>query len=246
MRLNPFKGDWDTGLDDEPDVILPGRPGYVPPDWPASPMPEAAKLAKADSRPPISDDDMAEIEASLSGVYDAGAADSSEIVGGGKNAAVAYARARAGELVGKRWDEGSQSWIDNPDSKWAITDTVRDTVRDKIARGIKQGQSTEDLTASLRETIGDDIPSRANTIARTEGREAYNHGAADNYRDMGVEQVEILDGSGLGDECDDENGEVVDIDEFLDRSAGRHPNCDIAAAPVLDDSGGGDIDAEVE
>jgi hypothetical protein len=190
--------------------------------------------------PDFTPSEYGELVTILEGMYEAGVADSVEIVGGGRVSAASYARSRAAQLIGKRWDPELGEWITNPDQRYVISDTVRQQVQDKLAAAIERGEDTAGFRDALDELFGSDIPSRASMIARTETREAYNNGAAENFRSMDVEDVEIMDGSGLGDICDEENGDVVSIDEFLAISADRHPNCTIAAAPVLMGEGEGE------
>ena len=204
---------------------------------------EVTKLAKADEdfdAPEFTPEDWADLKMILTGLHNAGVADTAEIVGGGLATATTYARTRAAQLLGMSLDEETGEWVTNPDLKWAVTATVRDKVRAALARSVEEGQPRKEFRAALEEAIGKDIPYRASMIARTEGREAYNNGAAANFRDMGVDNVEVLDGSGLDDICDEQDGMVVSLDEFLAISADRHPNCTIGPAPVLDATGEGE------
>ena len=82
--------------------------------------------------------------------------------------------------------------------------------------------------------IGSDIPARAEMIARTELRSAYNAGACANFESVGVERVEISDGSGLMDGCDERNGDIVTLEEFLAMDEDEHPNGTLAGMPVLE------------
>ncbi|HEY3315193.1 MAG TPA: phage portal protein, partial [Bacillota bacterium] len=126
-------------------------------------------------------------------------------------AAEEYARARAAELVGKRvLADGTV--IDNPDRRWAITETTRQAIRDEVERGLAESLSAVDLAEELRSSHAFSA-SRATTIARTESGTAYNRGAIDGYRDSGVvDEVEVFDGD-YDAECQAANGQIWTLDE---------------------------------
>ncbi len=175
----------------------------------------------------LSADDAAQVNEWLSVLFDAGMLDSADLVGIGKVSAVEFAKTRAAALLTRGSGE-------------TPLDTLQDLVQGKLAEAVEKGSSLGEFTTSLREVLDGDVPFRAALIARTESKNAYNNGAATNYREQGVERVEIADGSGMGDICDEENGEVVTIDEFIARSDARHPNCTIAMIPVLEGLEGGE------
>ena len=127
----------------------------------------------------------------LEGMYEAGVADVVDIVGGGRVSAASYARTRAAQLIGKRWDPETGEWITNPDQRFVISDAVREKIQERLAAAIDSGQDALGFRADLDELLGTDVQYRASTIARTETREAYNNGAADNFRSMDVEDVEM-------------------------------------------------------
>lgn len=168
----------------------------------------------------VTAEESAQISAWLSALFAAGALDSADLVGGGKASAIAFAKSRAAELLTRGSGE-------------TPLDTLQELVQGKLADAIEQGSSLGEFEASLRDVLTEDSRSRAALIARTESKNAYNNGAATNYREQGVEHVEIADGSGLGDICDEENGEVVSIDEFVARSDARHPNAIMEGTEVL-------------
>jgi hypothetical protein len=172
----------------------------------------------------VSAQDAADVNAWLSALFASGALDSADIVGGGRVSAVEFAKTRAAALLTRGSGE-------------TPLDTLQELVQGKLAEAVEKGSSLGEFQASLREVLEGDVPFRAALIARTESKNAYNNGAADNYRSQGVTMVEIADGSGLGDICDEENGDVVTIDEFIARSDARHPNCSITMIPVLDGLG---------
>jgi hypothetical protein len=160
--------------------------------------------------------------------------------------ATAYAHDRAAELVGKKWVGGDL--VDNPNPRWAITETVREDINRLVASAIEEGWGTRKLTEELRDIAFGDW--RAETIARTETAIGYNKGAAAAYAENGVEKVTILDGPGcLPDGHDDSagapddevgvqddaeaNGQVWTVSDYAASPIG-HPNCQRAAAPVVE------------
>ena len=171
-------------------------------------------------------------------------------------AALSYARSRAAELVGKKLVAGHL--MDNPDARWAITDTLRADINSLVGEAIEKGWSPQELTSELREVAFSKW--RAETIARTETARAYNRGASAAYKEHGVARVEVLDGAGcLPDGHDDgagapsgepgvqddaeANGQNWSVDEFEELPTG-HPNCVRAAAPIVDTGSEGDTEEE--
>jgi len=157
--------------------------------------------------------------------------------------AVAFAKERAAELVGKKLVDGKL--VDNPNLKWVITETLRESVKNTVARAVEQGLSPQELTASLRTQFGD---WRAETIARSETGMAYGNGAAEVYRENDVAYVEIYDGDGCLPEGHDDNapapigtpgvvqseaqanGQIWNVDQYQAHLLG-HPNCVRGAVP---------------
>lgn len=162
----------------------------------------AEKLAKDDEavRPLVPDVDMSDLipqlEAALADAAGAGSSDTAAIISysldNTPEQALAYARARAAELVGMRYT-ASGDLIENPDKRFAITETIREDIRNRVAAAIENGWSPQELTGELQTTLG---PARAETVSRTETGFAYNEGAADVYEEAGQEYVEVLDGAG--------------------------------------------------
>jgi SPP1 gp7 family putative phage head morphogenesis protein len=167
----------------------------------------------------------------LTAAYGAGIDDSAELVGMGKSSAAEYAASRGAELLGKRLVDGE--WIDNPNQKWVVSDTIREQVRAKLVKAIEEGQSPGEFRASLEQELSD-IDYRALMVARTETGFAYNSGALANYKDAEVTHVEVMDGGTEGscEDCDALDGETWTIEE-AEANPLEHPNCTRAFAPVL-------------
>jgi len=157
--------------------------------------------------------------------------------------ALAYARDRAAELVGRTW--AGDTLIENPNPEFAITDTLRDRINELVAQAIDEGWTGADLKQALQDEAFSAW--RAETIARTETAIAYNKGALAYYKDNGIERVRVLDGAGClpeghedgaGGPSDAEgvqddaeaNGQVWTADEADELETG-HPNCIRSFAP---------------
>lgn len=163
--------------------------------------------------------------------------------------ALEYAESRGAELVGMRniGSKADPEWIENPDARWAITDTTRDMLRSTVSDAIEEGWSTDRLKKEVRESTGFD-ESRAETIARTEVAFADSEGNMAAYRASGVVSgKEWIIGSEHDDDDDcDENADagIIGLDDaFPDGSdtAPAHPRCVCDVLPVVmdeEDTGG--------
>jgi DNA-binding transcriptional LysR family regulator len=63
--------------------------------------------------------------------------------------ALTYAKARAAEMVGKKWVDGEL--IDNPNAEWVITDTTRDEIRYLVSQVISGDLKSTDLPKALED-----------------------------------------------------------------------------------------------
>jgi hypothetical protein len=120
--------------------------------------------------------------------------------------------------------------------------TTINRIGTRLADALLTGASAQQLAKNLRDIVAD--PVRAYTIANTEMKRAMSNGAMDNYRELGVEQMEwsALDPCDL---CADFDGERRAIgDEFGDgvTEPPAHTNCRCTLMPVPeftgDDDGG--------
>lgn len=151
--------------------------------------------------------------------------------------ALAWAKARAAELVGMRYNADGVL-VENPDADWAITESTREMLCADVAQAIEDGTSTDDLAAQLadRYAFSDD---RAATIARTEVARADVAGNLAAYQASGVvEGKEWLLGSEHDgpDECDEaEAMGVVPLDSDFGGVGDppAHPRCACDILPVL-------------
>lgn len=138
-----------------------------------------------------------------------------------------WARDRAAELVGKR-RLADGSLIENPDARWAITQSTRDALQTIISNVFKMDSPTMPDVERFIQTAGIFSDKRASMIARTEVSLAQTQGNLTAWKVSGkVSTVEwVLSGNhDHDDECDEnaDNG-PYDIDEVPDCPA--HPNCD--------------------
>jgi hypothetical protein len=151
-----------------------------------------------------------------------------------------WAEARAAEMVGMKIVAGHL--MQNPDPKWAITESTRDAIRELVQEAIDEGWSNDTLAErlDLSEAFGSH---RSEMIARTETAKADVQGNLEGYKTMGVEQKESIlsDLHDDADTCDcPDNADAGPIpidDEFPSGDDGPpyHPNCECDVLPVLDD-----------
>ena len=148
-----------------------------------------------------------------------------------------WARTRAAELVGKKWN--GEKYVDNPNPKWAITESTREVLRGTLSKAIDEGWSPQKLTATIR----DDErfwQRRADMISRTEFQFAHQNGNLIGWKASGIvkgKQSLCIDG---GCPMCVENAEAgtVGIDENFPSGHDAppyHPNCFCTLLPVLDE-----------
>jgi hypothetical protein len=159
-----------------------------------------------------------------------GVTDRADLVDQVNTMAVDAANARAAELVGKQWRDGEL--VDNPNAKWAITDSTRDMLRSTITGGLADNVGYDEIVDRI-EALGFGT-ARAETIARTEIARANSAAALDSYR-------AARDGAGVKTKkewlVDDEPCEVcqenaaagaIDLDDDFpsgDAAPPGHPRC---------------------
>jgi phage portal protein BeeE len=111
-----------------------------------------------------------------------------------------------------------------------INATTRDKIRDAVVKGVSDGLSPRELGSLIQDSAAFD-EYRAEMVSRTETALAYNDSAIGSYRDLGVEQVEVIDGD-MDDVCAPVNGATWTMDEARANPIG-HPNCTRDFIPVL-------------
>lgn len=160
--------------------------------------------------------------------------------------AVAFARARAAELVGKRYD-AQGNLVDSPNARMAITDATRDMLRTEIADGLAAKLSAEELAEKIQ-TGHAFSEARADIIARTEIARANSYGALDGYKVARDEGVAVLKSWSTMDDDDvdpeicepNEDAGPIDLDDAFpsgDDAPPGHPNCRCGIVPVVEQGG---------
>lgn len=172
-----------------------------------------------------------------------GIADDESIVNLANPRALAWAEARAAELVGMKWVGGEL--IPNPDASWRIDDSTRTLLRGYVVDAIDEGWSN----ARLASEIGDAFAfsdARAEMIARTETAYADVAGNMVAYEESGlVQRKEWL--IAQDQYCDDcaanaAAGPVPLRGTFPSGSYAppEHPNCRCDVVPVIEEEDEGD------
>jgi hypothetical protein len=161
----------------------------------------------------------------------------SQLTGQVAQRALVFARARAAELVGRKWVDGEL--VDNPNPVWAITDSTRSMLERTIVESLQQNRSVPsmaDRIAALKDAVTGAYAfseDRADLIAHTEVRRANTEGALDGAReaqDAGVTVQKVwLVGQNPCEIClDNEADGPIDLDDSF--SSGEdgppaHPGC---------------------
>ena len=111
-----------------------------------------------------------------------------------------------------------------------IANTSYDLLGTKLADGIGAGLVSTQLANSIVDSLS--VPSRALTIALTEGSRAATAAAMDSYSALGVEQIKWVAADPTDEICDID-GEIIDIGETFSNGIDPsnsddmpvHPNC---------------------
>jgi hypothetical protein len=143
--------------------------------------------------------------------------------------ALVYAKARAAEMVGMKWNDAGEL-VDNPDAEWAISETTRASINELIQQALDEGMSPHELADAI--TSATDFSAfRAEMVARTELAKAQTSGALAGWKESGLVSGKswLLGSENVDDECTDNADEgVIDIDETFssgDDAPPAHPNC---------------------
>ena len=156
--------------------------------------------------------------------------------------AVAYAKDRAAELVGKRVLPNGDV-IDNPNARWAIDQSTRDMIRDTISKGLEDNLGSDAIIESLQSDYAFS-PERADMVSRTEIATANSESAMDTYREAKGEGISVQKEWLLGsDPCEvcqaNADQGPIDLDDDFDSgddTSPAHPNCECVVVPVVGDS----------
>ena len=155
-----------------------------------------------------------------------------------------YARERAAELVGMRYDDDG-NLIENPNAEYAITDTTRDKLRQIITDAFKQEKPMADIQSEIISALEDESngigifsDARAELIARTEVMNAQVRGNFAVWQKSGlVNKVQWLtsEDEGVCPICEMNDGEIRTLgDPFPsgDIMPTAHPRC-VASGTIV-------------
>lgn len=153
--------------------------------------------------------------------------------------ALAWARDRGAELVGKKLDDEG-NLVENPRAMYAITDGTREHLRGLIAEAIDQGWSTDTLASNVKASYAFSA-ARSEVIARTETARADVAGNLIGWKASDVvTRKEWIVGDDCCPECCDLDGVTVDLDEDFPGEGGDgpplHPNCRCDVSPVIEET----------
>lgn len=160
--------------------------------------------------------------------------------------AIKYARDRAAELVGKRYDKDGHL-VDNNNAQMTITDSTREMLRDSVTKAMEEGWSNERLTKDILDNHAFSSE-RAETIARTETAFADIEGNLIGYEESGlVEGKQWLTASGCCPKCAKLNNKIVKLDAYFMPGSYRknpplHPHCRCDVLPVFPEDMPEDLD----
>jgi hypothetical protein len=167
-----------------------------------------------------------------------GIADDESIVNLANPRALAWAEARAAELVGMKWVGGEL--IPNPDASWRIDESTRELLRGFVAEAIDEGWSNDRLANEIADAFAfsDD---RAEMIARTETAYADVAGNMTAYEESGIVEQKrwILAQDKYCDDCaaNAASPPVPLRGTFPSGSYAppEHPNCRCDVVPIIID-----------
>jgi hypothetical protein len=151
--------------------------------------------------------------------------------------AIDYAQNRAAELIGKKLVDGEL--VDNPEAKWAISDTTRDGIRKLVVAAEQQGQSVQQLADAIRKSALFS-PERAKRIAQWELSCADNNGSLIAWKRSGVvkgKRWKLGSEHIVCDECDaNADAGVIGLDDEFPsghQCSPAHPGCSCGTLPVI-------------
>ena len=143
-----------------------------------------------------------------------------------------YAGTRGAEVVGMRWtgEPWKSDLVENPDSKWSITDTTQERANEMLVEAEEAGISAREFAVRMRDA-GLFTEERSEMVARTEKAIAENRGQTTTFRELGFTHVDVMDGD-EDDDCAEANGAVWTLEE-ADADPIGHPNCTRTFSPVV-------------
>lgn len=112
-----------------------------------------------------------------------------------------------------------------------INKTTRDAIAEAVAAALEDADTIEDVIRAV-EALSIFDADRAEVIARTESMFAYNSASLGSFAELGVDQVQAIDGDG-DPECAARDGQVFSLAEA--DAIEDHPNGTLDWIPVLAD-----------
>jgi SPP1 gp7 family putative phage head morphogenesis protein len=153
--------------------------------------------------------------------------------------ATQFAQDRSAELVGMKWVDGEL--VENPNAKWAITDSTREMIQTMTADAIDSGMSTDEFASMMEDSFAFSSE-RAEMIARTEMAMADTAGQLEGWKASEVVQGTewtTAEDDAVSDECQlNADAGVVPLGELYpsgDAAPPAHPNCRCALIAALVD-----------
>lgn len=157
--------------------------------------------------------------------------------------AVAFARDRAAEMIGMKYNKKGDL-VNNPDAKYAISDTTRNDVKNIISNGLKDNIGRDAIIAQL-----EDAPAfsaeRAEMVARTEIARANSQGELISYKaardNLGLTITKSWMVADAPCEICEGNGDAGELELEADFPSGDdappgHPNCRCALETNVTDN----------
>lgn len=120
------------------------------------------------------------------------------------------------------------------------TDMVRD-VYEALVEGFRSGDSADNIIAKIKESLSEDMESRATTIARTNESTAYNSGRQNFFNQEGIQDnIEAYEYSAIIDNattqfCEEHNGQIIlkTDPDFGRINPPNHFNCRSMLIPIF-------------
>lgn len=176
-----------------------------------------------------------------------GVRDQADLVDRVNERAVDFSKDRAAELVGKRWTKDGRL-IDNPNPKFAITQSTRDDLRALITKGLEDNIGEDAIAESIQSGFMFSA-ARAEMIAMTEIANANEQGKLNGWQTASSEAgVKMLKGWQTSNDEDEvcevcegnEDQGLIRLDDDFesgDDATPAHPRCQCVTYVEVADSG---------
>lgn len=108
----------------------------------------------------------------------------------------------------------------------SINETTKNELRSFLAKEISEGKTTEEISKDITSHFANFPTTRANKVARTEIRDAYNFSILSAGKEAGINVVQAKDAQlGPTDEyCENRNNQFYTIEEAFDETLKEHPS----------------------